>query len=474
MLFSSSTFLFVFLPAVLAVYYLPFRGMRRAQNLLLLVASLFFYAWGEWRFLPVMLLSIGMNYCFGRWVHRWRFQCRYLTAPIVTAVGCNLALLFVFKYLTFTLQSINALGLGWTIPVIELPIGISFFTFQALSYVLDVAMGRAQAQRSVLELGLYISFFPQLIAGPIVKYADVDRQIRQRRESWADFSAGCSRFLTGLGKKVLLANQLAVVADRVFGADPTALSTPMAWLGSLCYTFQIYYDFSGYSDMAIGLGRMFGFRFRENFDHPYDARTITEFWRRWHISLSTWFRDYVYIPLGGNRVSRKLHVRNLFVVWLLTGLWHGANWTFLLWGLFYFLLLYLEKFHHLAQGWFSPFQRLYTLLAVNFLWMLFRSDTVSYAGSFFLTMLGLQGTGSVDALCGLYLRENALFLLLALVFSFPLAPQLGKKLETFRPFGLDLSPVWDLLYALALAAVGVLCACCLVKGTYNPFIYFRF
>ena len=459
---------------MLVGYYVPLRGMRQAQNIFLLLASLFFYAWGEPRFLPVMLVSILMNYGFGRWVHRRRFQCRYLTGPVAAAVGCNLALLFVFKYLTFTLESINALGLGWQIPVIELPIGISFFTFQALSYVLDVAMDKAEVQRSVLDLGLYISFFPQLIAGPIVKYSDVAQQIRDRKENWADFSTGCSRFLTGLGKKVLLANQMAVVADRVFALDPTALSTPMAWLGSLCYTFQIYYDFSGYSDMAIGLGQMFGFRFRENFDHPYASRTVTEFWRRWHISLSTWFRDYVYIPLGGNRVPRNVHVRNLFLVWVLTGLWHGANWTFLLWGLFYFLLLYLEKFHKLARGWFSPFRRLYTLLAVNFLWMLFRSDTLAYAGSFFLTMLGFQGTGTVDALCGLYLRENALLLVLALVFSFPLAPWLSKKLETFRPFGLDLSPLWDLLYAAGLAAVGVLCACYLVKGTYNPFIYFRF
>ncbi len=474
MLFSSSVFLFAFLPAVLAVYYIPLRGMRKAQNNFLLLASLIFYAWGEYRFLPVMVLSILMNYCFGRWVHRWKFQRRHLTAPVTAAVACNLAVLFFFKYLVFALESLNSLGLGLIVPIIDLPIGISFFTFQALSYVLDVALGKAEVQRSPLALGLYISFFPQLIAGPIVKYTTVAHQINGRRETWADFSSGCTRFLIGLGKKVLIANQVAVIVDRVFAADPATLSTPMAWLGSLCYTFQIYYDFSGYSDMAIGLGKMFGFHFLENFDYPYASRTIAGFWRRWHISLSTWFRDYLYIPLGGNRVDRRRHIRNLFVVWLLTGLWHGANWTFLLWGLFYFVLLYLEKFHVFAQHWPAFFQRLYTLLAVNFLWMLFRSDTLSYAGSFLLTMLGLQGAGGTDLICGLYLRENAVILILALLFSFPFAPWLQKKLDAFHPLDCDISLLWDLLYAVILASVGILSAAYLVKGTYNPFIYFRF
>lgn len=474
MLFSSSTFLFRFLPVVFAGYYIFLRGMRRGQNLFLLVCSLFFYAWGEPRFLPVMVLSIGMNYGFGRWVYRRKFQKKNLAAPVAWAVGCNLALLFVFKYLAFTVESINALGLGLTVPVIELPIGISFFTFQALSYVLDVAMGKTEVQRSPLTLGLYISFFPQLIAGPIVKYSDVAHQIENRVETWADFSAGCSRFLIGLGKKVLLANQMAVVADRVFGMDPAALSTPMAWLGSLCYSFQLYYDFSGYSDMAIGLGLMFGFRFRENFDHPYASKSVTEFWRRWHISLGAWFRDYVYIPLGGNRVGIVKHIRNLFVVWLLTGFWHGANWTFVLWGLFYFGLLCMEKYLPILKRLPSLLGRAYTLLAVNFLWMLFRADTVEYAGEFFRTMLGWSGRGTADPTCGLYLAENAVFLVCALLFSFPFAPWLQGKLEKFRPFGQDLSLLWDLLYALGLTAVGILCVCYLVKGTYNPFIYFRF
>lgn len=474
MLFSEAVFLFAFLPIVLVVYYVLFRGMRTAQNVFLLLASLLFYAWGEPRFLPVMVLSIAMNYGFGRWVHRYRRQYRYLTKPVAVAVTCNLAVLFLFKYLTFTVTSLNQLGLGIPAPIIDLPIGISFFTFQAMSYVLDVAMGKTEVQRSPLALGLYISFFPQLIAGPIVKYTTVANEIKGRTETWADFSSGCSRFLTGLGKKVLIANQMAVVADRVFGTHPLALSTPMAWLGSLCYTFQIYYDFSGYSDMAIGLGRMFGFHFLENFNHPYAARTITEFWRRWHISLSAWFRDYLYIPLGGNREGERRHLRNLFVVWLLTGLWHGASWTFVAWGLLYFFFAAVETFTRFNAKWPVIFRRLYTLLVVHFLWMLFRSDTLEYAWSFLLTMLGVQGTGSVDPTAGLYLRENAVILALALVFSFPFAPWLREKLDGVHTKPVDVSSLWDLLYALGLVAVGVVCTCYLVKGTYNPFIYFKF
>ena len=352
MLFSSSIFLFLFLPLVLFLYYLPLRGWREGQNLFLLLASLAFYAWGEPWFVLVMMASILINYAFGLWTARNKRTGKSLFPPVALAVAVNLSVLFVFKYLMFTLGILNSLGASLTLPVIRLPIGISFFTFQALSYVLDVARGRGEVQRSPLKVGLYISFFPQLIAGPIVKYETVAQQIDCRKESWADVSSGCVRFLTGLGKKVLIANQMAVVADRAFGMEAGSLSASFAWLGSLCYTMQIYYDFSGYSDMAIGLGRMFGFHFLENFRYPYRSRSITEFWRRWHISLSTWFRDYVYFPLGGSRVDAPWkHLRNLFAVWLLTGIWHGANWTFIAWGLLYFLLLVLEKYAHVGRGW---------------------------------------------------------------------------------------------------------------------------
>ena len=377
MLFSSSVFLFLFLPLVLIIYYLALRRWRQGQNVFLLLASLGFYAWGEPWFVLVMIASILANYGFGLWVDACKRAGRSCRAPIVAAVTANLGILFVFKYLTFTLGILNSLGAHFVIPGIELPIGISFFTFQALSYVLDVHRGRGQVQKSPLKVGLYISFFPQLIAGPIVKYETVADQIDNRQESWDDFAAGCARFIAGLGKKVLIANQVAVVADRAFNLGNGELSASFAWLGAICYTLQIYYDFSGYSDMAIGLGKMFGFHFLENFNYPYISKSITEFWRRWHISLSACFRDYVYFPLGGSRVSSKWkHIRNLFVVWLLTGVWHGANWTFIVWGLLYFVLLVLEKYGHLGRGWPVWLNWLFTLLMVNFAWVIFRADSL--------------------------------------------------------------------------------------------------
>ena len=467
MLFSSSVFLFLFLPVVLLVYYLPLRRWRQGQNVFLLLASLGFYAWGEPWFVLVMLGSILANYGFGLWVDACKRAGRTCAPPLVTALAVNLGILFVFKYLTFTLGILNRLGAAFVIPGIELPIGISFFTFQALSYVLDVHRDRGEVQRSPLKVGLYISFFPQLIAGPIVKYETVAQQIDHRKEIWADFSAGCSRFIVGLGKKVLLSNQLAVVADRAFGQGD-GLSASFAWLGALCYTLQIYYDFSGYSDMAIGLGKMFGFHFLENFNYPYISRSITEFWRRWHISLSTWFRDYVYFPLGGSRVdSRAKHIRNLFVVWLLTGIWHGANWTFLAWGLFYFVLLVLEKYGRLGRGWPAPLQGLYTFLMVNFAWVLFRADSLGAAGRYLGAMLGL-GAAGWDSLFLLYLRENVLVLLAASAFSVPAGRWLRKK-TTARP-----SLLLDVGYAVLMLLLFAAAASFLIKGTYNPFIYFNF
>ena len=473
MLFSSSIFLFAFLPVVLLGYYWVFRGMRRAQNLWLLAASLFFYAWGEPRFVVVMTVSILANYGFGLWVHRRHLRGRGTTLPVTVAVVCNLGLLFVFKYLTFTLKNLNLTGLNLPVPVIELPIGISFFTFQALSYVFDVAMQKTEVQRSPLWLGLYISLFPQLVAGPIVKYSTVADEILRRRETWADFSAGCCRFVVGLGKKVLLSNQLAAVADLAWDAVGEGLSTPMAWLGSLCYTLQIYYDFSGYSDMAIGLGQMFGFHFLENFNFPYISRSVTEFWRRWHISLSTWFRDYVYFPLGGSRVSPPKVLRNLFVVWLLTGIWHGANWTFLCWGLFYFLLLAAEKFAHLGRGWPAPLRWGYTFLMVNFGWVLFRAESLPQAGVFLAAMFGQAHGSSAEAL--FCLEQYAAVLLLGILFSFPVMGWLSRQVGTyFSKYASHAFVFWDGAYGLAMALVLLAAAASLVKGTYNPFIYFNF
>ena len=469
MLFSSSVFLFLFLPLTLIIYYLPLRRWRQGQNLFLLLASLFFYAWGEPWFVLVMIASILANWAFGLWVAAAQGRGRSDKPAVACAVVLNLGLLFVFKYLMFTMGILNRLGAGLVIPVIELPIGISFFTFQALSYVLDVQRGRGQAQRSPLKVGLYVSLFPQLIAGPIVKYETVAEQIDGRKETWADFSAGCARFIAGLGKKVLIANQLALVADRAFllgGADK--LTMAFAWLGSICYTLQIYYDFSGYSDMAIGLGKMFGFHFLENFNYPYISKSVTEFWRRWHISLSTWFRDYVYFPLGGSRVdSRAKHIRNLFVVWLLTGIWHGANWTFLAWGLLYFVLLVLEKYGHLGRGWPAGLQWLFTFLMVNFAWVIFRADSLGAAGQYLLAMFGV-GAGAGSGLTALYLRENWTVLLAAALFAAPLAPRLRDWLAKKD------WPLADILYAVGAAAVFLVSAAFIIKGTYNPFIYFNF
>ena len=468
MLFSSSVFLFLFLPVVLLVYYLPLRRWRQGQNVFLLLASLGFYAWGEPWFVLVMLGSILANYGFGLWVDACKRAGRTCAPPLVTALAVNLGILFVFKYLTFTLGILNRLGAAFVIPGIELPIGISFFTFQALSYVLDVHRGRGQVQKSPLKVGLYIYFFPQLIAGPIVKYETVADQIDNRQESWDDFAAGCARFIAGLGKKVLIANQVAVVADRAFNLGNGELSASFAWLGAICYTLQIYYDFSGYSDMAIGLGKMFGFHFLENFNYPYISKSITEFWRRWHISLSACFRDYVYFPLGGSRVSSKWkHIRNLFVVWLLTGVWHGANWTFIVWGLLYFVLLVLEKYGHLGRGWPVWLNWLFTLLMVNFAWVIFRADSLGAAGQYLLAMFG-GGAGAWSELTALYLRENWTVLLAGLVFAAPVAPRLRDWLVR-RDW-----PMVDLLYALGAAAVFLVSAAFIIKGTYNPFIYFNF
>ena len=467
MVFSSLYFLFLYLPIVLFLYYIT---PLKWRNLLLLLVNLVFYAWGEPVYILIMFLSIGIDYTHGMLVEKYkrRGNDRGARWAVASSVIFNLALLFFFKYWDFVAGSLQAIGFSFMPKLgLSLPIGISFFTFQALSYVLDVHRDRGEVQRSPLKVGLYISFFPQLIAGPIVKYETVAQQIDHRKETWADFSAGCSRFIVGLGKKVLLSNQLAVVADRAFGQGD-GLSASFAWLGALCYTLQIYYDFSGYSDMAIGLGKMFGFHFLENFNYPYISRSITEFWRRWHISLSTWFRDYVYFPLGGSRVdSRAKHIRNLFVVWLLTGIWHGANWTFLAWGLFYFVLLVLEKYGHLGRGWPVWAKWLFTFLMVNFAWVLFRADSLAAAGQYLQAMFGL-GAGGWDDLTALYLRENWTVLAASVLFAGPLAPRLrdwaAKK---------D-SPLLDAGYAVLAAAVFLVSAAFLIKGTYNPFIYFNF
>lgn len=461
MVFSSGIFLFLFLPIVLLIYYNPLIRSRSFRNIFLFLASIIFYAWGEPVYVLLMLSSITVNWLFGRCIMAGKNS----TVIAALAVVYNLAFLFVFKYLDFAITNCNNL-LSLSIPLfgIELPIGISFYTFQAMSYVIDVKRKPELAQRSLLNVGLYIACFPQLIAGPIVRYETVAQQIRERTESWNDVTVGLRRFLWGLAKKVILANNLAKFADLAF--DGTELSTALAWLGAAAYMLQIYFDFSGYSDMAIGLGRMFGFRFDENFNYPYAASSITDFWRRWHISLSTWFRDYVYIPLGGNRVRPARHILNLFLVWLLTGIWHGANWTFILWGLIYFLLLMLEKYTPLKR---VPklFAHLYTLLAVCLCWVLFRAASLSSALEYLKAMFGAAPLGIWDGNASIVLTNGFVYFLLGAILSFPIVPYFAKKTFVQKPVVQYLLAFFQLL--VFLLTIGFI-----LSSSYDPFIYFNF
>ena len=484
MVFSSSVFLFVFMPVVLVAYFIV--PGRAGKNIWLLIASLFFYAWGEPKFVLVMMLSIVVNWLFGLLVDRYRAS-RHVRKLIALDVILNLSIIFIYKYLNFTVNNLNALFHAHIdVPAIALPIGISFFTFQALSYVIDVYRGKGTAQKNILNVGLYISFFPQLIAGPIVRYETIAEQIHFRKENLRDFSDGVVRFILGLGKKVIIANNMALIADKAFllsggagkwfGVSMATISPAMAWLGALAYTFQIYYDFSGYSDMAIGLGRMFGFHFDENFNYPYVSRSITEFWRRWHISLSTWFRDYVYISLGGNRVaSKRRHMFNLFVVWLCTGIWHGANWTFILWGLFYFVLLVIEKNLGLHKDGKTRLANaakyVLTMLFVILGWVLFRADNVG-AALLYMKQMFVPGGPLVDAPAVFYLRQYWAFFLLGAVFSYPVLPKIRERF-TASPHA-AVRTAYDGISAVLLLGILLIAVSYIVIGSYNPFIYFNF
>lgn len=474
MLFSSMSFLILFLPIALAGYFLL---PKVVKNLWLLVVSMVFYAWGEPEFVKVMAVSIGMNYGFGLAVDRLRDHKHGCRLCLIVMVGCNLALLGYFKYMNFFVETVNrAAGQEIFVPTkIALPIGISFFTFQAMSYVIDVYRKHGKVQKNILNVGLYIAFFPQLIAGPIVRYETFSDQIYNRKVTAEGFTAGIHRFLYGFIKKVLVANTMAVIADYIFTLPAAGeLTTGGAWLGAIAYTFQIYFDFSAYSDMAIGLGRLFGFYFPENFRYPYMAESITDFWRRWHISLSTWFRDYVYIPLGGSRVdSRWKLVRNLFTVWFLTGVWHGANWTFICWGLFYFVLLTGEKLFQIperAKKWgFGWLYRMVTLLLVICSWVLFRSASLGEAALYLKTMFGLE-TAHPDVSWTLYyVWEYRWYFLAAIAGSTPVIGRLLAWADGESGSDLGRLAVRIAVFLLFLLAVSEL-----VMGAHNPFIYFNF
>lgn len=472
MLFSSITFLYLFLPTVLAVYYLLLRKFRTAQNIFLFLVSIGFYAWGEPKFVLIMVASIVINWILGLCVDSCRHNLVLSRIIIGVDVGLNLGLLFVFKYLNFTADILKGLfGAELGIGQISLPIGISFFTFQAMSYVIDVYRGKGQVQKNILCVGLYIAFFPQLIAGPIVRYETIADQIQNRRETLEDVTEGFSRFITGLAKKVLLSNHLAILADAAFSisAKGEMISVGFSWLGALAYTMQIFFDFSGYSDMAIGLGRMFGFHFLENFNYPYISASISEFWRRWHMSLGSWFRDYVYFPLGGSRVSKGRLVWNLFVVWSLTGLWHGANFTFILWGMMYFLLLAGEKltgFDKKSGRALNVLKRIYTMLFVILGWVLFRAESVGAALTYMGSMFGIPGNALTDGYFSGYLAQNRILLSLGILFCTPVAKAAAEKIKP--------NLLTDILYVTIHLLLFILSIASLASSSYNPFIYFNF
>ena len=472
MLFSSLEFLFLFLPITLILYYLcPLRW----RNVVLFAVSLVFYGWGEPLYVFLMIGTIAVDYVFGYFVAKYR-TCPAGRRWLFAAVAVNLAILAFFKYTGFVLDNLRLLpGLGG-LPAfsVKLPIGISFYTFQALSYVVDVYRGDAVASRNPLIFGTYVTLFPQLIAGPIVRYNDVAEQLdvenRRAAMNRTEIASGVRTFLVGLGKKVLLANTAGELWEH-FRAIPCAENTVTgAWLGVFFFSLHIYFDFSGYSDMAIGLGRMLGFRFCENFYYPYMARSVTDFWRRWHISLSTWFREYVYIPLGGNRVGRGRLVFNLFVTWFLTGLWHGARWNYVIWGLYFFLLLTGEKL--LWGKWLEKLpralQHVYALFFILVGWLIFAFEDSAEGLSYLSVMLGVRGAGVFSRADAYELFRNAFFVIICLYGCTPHARDLATKLTLRRP------RLFGVLSTVAGMAVLLLCTAYLVNSSYNPFLYFNF
>ena len=461
MVFSSLPFLFFYLPVVVAVYLL---SPLKLRNLCLLVVSLFFYGWGEPVYISIMVLSIAVDYTHGLLVERWRDNDRRARMAVASSVLCNLAILVFFKYWDFIAVNVNALT-GFSVPVLglPLPIGVSFYTFQTMSYTIDVYRRDAPVQRSVTAFGAYVTLFPQLIAGPIVRYRTVADQLVSREENLEKFTSGIRRFTVGMAKKVLLANAIGQLWDVSLASRELTMAG--AWLGLLAYAFQIYFDFSGYSDMAIGLGRMFGFEFLENFNYPYISRSVVEFWRRWHISLTTWFREYVYFPLGGNRVSRGKWVRNILIVWLLTGIWHGAGWNFLLWGLYYAVWMLAERLFlgKRLEKLPAVLRHVYAMAVVLVGWALFAVEDPGRLGDYFRALFG--GSGLLSAVDGYRLRSYLPMLVILALGATPLAQTLWDRLgDRTRS---RLAPV------LVLAAL-VLCTASLVDASYNPFLYFRF
>lgn len=469
MLFSSITFLFLFLPVVLAVYYLvPWK----VKNIALLIASLFFYAWGEPVYVVLMVLSILLNYFCARDIKENENEPVKAKFNVVFAVAVNLFILGFFKYYGFLLDTINAVfSTEIAYRELPLPVGISFYTFQAISYIVDIYRGKAQPQKNILYFALYISMFPPLIAGPIVRYEDIEAQLKHRRLSLQRLGQGAMYFIIGLAKKTVIANSVGVVFEQISEMPAGSLSVLTAWLGAFSYAFQIYFDFSGYSDMAVGLGKMFGFEFKKNFDYPYISKSVTEFWRRWHISLSTWFREYVYIPLGGNRCSVSRNIFNLMVVWVLTGMWHGAAWNFIAWGVYYGVILVMEKYVWGASLDMlpNPMRHIYTGIMVLVGWVLFFSPSLGYALRYLGAMIG-GGTGIVDNQGAFLLFGHWLLYLLAVLGSSSLGMRLVNAVPRMARSARAQAAVSVVIYM----GIFVISVAFLVTDTFNPFLYFRF
>jgi len=479
--FTRSEFMFLFLPMSIAVYYCLFKS-RKLQNLFLLIISLVFYAWGDRIYIGLLVASIVLNYLFGIWVEYARDKKKHISLIITFSVLINLTILFAFKYVPFTVSSINHLASS-SIPVpnIPFPIGISFYTFQAISYIMDVKRGRVNAQRNFINLGLYIAFFPRIVSGPIVRYQTMVDQLDGRKESFKDFTEGVCRFSIGFAKKVILAGSLYEVVNLAFSTEPTQLSVLMAWLGMFASSFLIYFDFSGYSDMAIGLGKMFGFSIPENFNYPYISVSIAEYWRRWHITMSQWFKDYVFLPVTLSKkvkyypftgklipVTRRITIA-MFATWACTGIWHGAAWTFVVWGMYYFVLMVLEKyFPKFKYNWINvTYGFIYTQLAVKFGQVLVRSANISAAGNYYLNLIGQKGASFIDNNFVFYINENKWILIVCLIASMPTVQFFLKYVKINKK-------VQDIIYPIWIVSIFIVSLAFMIQQGYVPTIYQKF
>lgn len=470
MVFNSLVFLFLFLPLALFFYFI---SNDRFKNYVLLIFSLLFYAWGEPKYIFLMLLSIFVNYILSIKISN---NDRSKLFWFIISIVYNIGILAVFKYAHFIVSNINyIIHANWTVPDISLPLGISFYTFQIISYIIDVYRDDAQVQKNVFDLALYISLFPKLISGPIVQYRTIDVQIKKRKHSIDKFAVGVERVVIGLAKKVILSNQLGIIADSFFNSQISNLSVSGAWLGALCYTLQIYYDFSGYSDIAIGLGKMIGFDFMENFNYPYISQSASEFWRRWHISLGSWFRDYVYIPLGGSRVTFMVQCRNLLIVWFLTGLWHGANWTFILWGLYYGVIIIAEKslWGKLLNKLPKIVRHIYSVFVIMIGWVIFRSENIIQAKEFIKAMMNLNHHPLYDNLFLMYISNSEFLLIFSVILAIPVVPKLIALIRGINKKFMD-NKIAYILYSVFLMSLMLVIVSFLVNSTYQPFLYFKF